>query len=434
VELLVQWDAEGIETYDPSRPIRLDPDLCTWVHTRLPEVDATGRRTTRTEWGEVIRCLRRFGLPAPTSRHRSALGAPLSDKPGVLTALGSSVVRASDNIYGTRHAVRLSRIALVPITGTVLVSGRHRDGLDWIDPVQGQAAEVLRDSALLKRDPYRITSLLASVEDREEVDATSTALELAIEVVLAATRAYPRAVIGKFNRMLSAAEASFASAENPDELDGEARPRTSLFLLQLIAAVGRLEQAMREVGDDFAARARVLHLGSSAVEDVETGFTQILASLAQLRSDTRTTVDMIGSTLSSAHLKIARAEANAAAEARARHLDETERRHATEAEQRGREQQLARTLAFLTSALLIPTLVAAVFGANVQLPRSNTEWGTYLMFTAMIGLGALSYALLREMDPTRDRPGWKMRLLPLAVAGISLAAATAIALDAPGTV
>lgn len=316
-------------TFDPREPTRLDPRRCTWVHTKLPEVDAAGRRTTRTDWSDVRQHLQRFGLPLPDASHQSALGAPLSDKSGVLTALGATVVRGSDSVYGTRFGVRLDR-----------EPGRSRR---------------------------------------------------------------------------------------------EAHPQTSLFLLQLIAAMGRLEGEMREVSDDLGTRIRARRLSGAAVEDVEAGFAQILGSLAQLRSDTRTTVDMIGSTLSSAHLKIARAEASAAAEARARHLEETRRRQVAEAKQREREQRLARTIALLTSVLLIPTLVASIFGANVELPRQETEWETYLMFASMVGLGTLSYALLRELDPTRKPPGWKMRLLPALIAVVSLAAAFAIAIEASGT-
>jgi Mg2+ and Co2+ transporter CorA len=347
----------------------------------------------------------------------------------VLTALGASVVDPWDNRYGGRRAVRFGRIALVPVTGNLLMSARHREGLDWIDPVQGSAAAALRRSALLKRDPYRVTSLLASIEARGRVGAATEAEELAIEIILATTQAYPRAVLDKFNAMLSAAEARFATIERPDDLDGEAQPRTSLSLLRLIAAVGRIEQAVRETGDDFERRTRARGLEGDEIEDVQASFDRILGSLTQIRGDTRTTVDMIGSTLSSAHLKIAREEAKAAADQRARHIAEAERRQAAEAEQREREQRLARSIALLTSVLLIPTLVASVFGANVELPRERSIWGTYLMFAIMIGLGALSFALLREFDPTRDRPGWKMRTAPLLIALISLTGATALALE-----
>lgn len=429
IELLAQWGPEGMETHDPKRPTRLDSRLCTWVHTKLPEVDAAGRRTTRTDWRVVRHCLQSFGLPLPRPDHQSALGAPLSDKPGVLTALGASVVDPWDNRYGGRRAIRLGRIALVPVTGNLLMSARHREGLDWIDPAQGPAAAALRRSALLKRDPYRVTSLLASIEARGRVGAGTAAENLAIELVLATTQAYPRAVLGKFNEMLNAAEARFASIEGPDDLDGETQPGTSLSLLRLIAAVGRIEQAVREASDDFERRTRARGLDGDEIGDVQTSFDRILGSLAQIRGDTRTTVDMIGSTLSSAHLKIARAEAKAAADQRARHVAETEGRLAAEAEQREREQRLSRAIALLASVLLIPTLVASVFGANVALPRERSAWGTYLMFATMVGLGALSYTLLREFDPTRNPPGWKMRIVPMLLALVSLAGAAAIALE-----
>lgn len=433
IELIAQWTPQGLLTYNPERPTRLDPRFCTWVHTKLPEIDAAGMRTTRTDWGAVKRCLQRFGLPLPDPHHQSALGAPLSEKPGVFTALGTAVVKGSHNLYGTRRAVRLSRIALVPVAQGLLISGRHRDGLDWIEPTHGEAAAVLRESALLKRDPYRATSLLASIQARGRVVAVARAEDLAAEIILAATQAYPRAVLDRFNGMLNAAEARFARIATPDDLDGDAQPQTSLSLLQLIAAVGRLEQALREARDDFESRTEARGLKGPEIGDVEAGLDRILASLAQLRGDTRTTVDMIGSTLSSAHLKIAREEVKAADEQRARHVAETERRQDAEAEQREREQRLARAIALLTSVLLIPTLVASVFGANIELPQERTWWGTCLMFATMIGLGALSFALLREFDPTRQTPGWKMRATPLLIAGVSLSGGAIVALEWFGT-
>ncbi|MGN6201859.1 MAG: CorA family divalent cation transporter [Solirubrobacterales bacterium] len=346
----------------------------------------------------------------------------------MLTALGTSVVDPWDNRYGGRRAVRFGRIALVSIDRTVLLSARHREGLDWIDPVTGPAAAALRRSALLKRDPYRVTSLLASIDARGRVGSRTHGETLAVEIVLATTQAYPRAVLDKFNEMLSAAEARFASIQRPDDLDGEAQPRTSLSLLRLIAAVGRIEQAVRETSDDFERRTRARGLIGEEIADVQAGFGRILGSLTQIRGDTRTTVDMIGSTLSSAHLKIAREEAKAAADQRARHLAEAERRQAAEAEQREREQRLARSIALLASVLLIPTLVASIFGANVDLPQEHTTSGTELMFATMIGLGAVSYMLLREFDPTRERPSWGRRALPLLLAVLSLSAAVSIAL------
>jgi hypothetical protein len=417
IELIAQWDSTGTPTaYRPGQePVELDPGLCTWIHTRLPEVDPSGRRATRTDWEKVSDQVRGMGLVPPSPEQQSALGTPLSDKPGVLTALGAAVITARDNRFGSRDAVRLTRISLVPVSPSVLVSARHRDGFDWVDPVELEEIPQLRDLVLRKRDPYRSTSLLASIVANDWVEASTRADELAIELVLAVSQAYPRTVLDKFSRRLSQVEQALVDlGEIPDPHQvGDSRALSNL--LCLIAAVGRLEQEMNFVLDDLEFRTKGRAWEGIRVAAAEASLRRALDSLGRLRGDARTTVDMIGSTRASAHLKIA------------------EEQRVEESQQREREQRLARTIALLTSALLIPTLVASVFGANVSLPREGTVWKTWLMFTCMVGLGSLAYGLLREMDPTRDLPPRAVRVAPYLLGLAALGAGVVIAIGGLGT-
>jgi CorA-like Mg2+ transporter protein len=432
IELTAQWDLDGgVITRQPGRdgePLR--QDFCTWAYAHMPEVDSHGNRTTRTNWDAVGAYLRKLGMTPPGREERSALGAPLSDKEGVYTALGASVVTARDNRFGAHEVVRLSRVALVPVTARELLSTRHRDGLNWLEPLKPIEAAAMRRAALRKRDPYRATSLIANIEAGGRVTGITSAEELAIEVVLAATQAYPRAVLDSLNQILSDAEERFALFE-PDDLEQEAHSHTSSMLLHLIATVGQLEREMHKVGDDFELRTTLRGIDNPAVDAVQANFKRTLDGLARIRGDARTTVDMIGSTLSSAHLQVARREAKEASEQRERQRQEAERRQAAEAAQREREQRLSRSVALLASVLLIPTLVASVFGADVTLPRENSVWQTWLMFATMVGLGSLSYAALRELDPTRGKAPGPVRFLLYAVPAVAIAAAAAIALGKP---
>jgi len=48
------------------------------------------------------------------------------------------------------------------------------------------------------------------------------------------------------------------------------------------------------------------------------------------------------------------------------------------------------------------------------------------MLSCTAGLGSATYAVLRELDPTRDRPGFWSRLLAFGLAVVSIAAAVMI--------
>ena len=59
--------------------------------------------------------------------------------------------------------------------------------------------------------------------------------------------------------------------------------------------------------------------------------------------------------------------------------------------QRTESDRLQRAATVLASFVLIPSLVAAVFGANVSLPAANTKAGLTAMVLFMFGFGLASW-------------------------------------------
>lgn len=387
-------------------------------------MDSAGVRTTRTNWNSVNRDLGQLGLPQIDAAKQKALRSPMSPEPMVLTMFGAFVVEAKDNRFGVRRGIRIVRLALVPISGYVLASARHRDGLDWIDPSNGASSSLLRAIALRKRDPLRTTSLRSAVTNGGRVNAATSAEELALEVIYAATLAFPRSLHAMLSVYLSEAEEGFAQdAARQSEVSSA---RETSRLLHLIAAVGRLELEVRAVHEDFLQRTGAWR-PLSRIDEIDENYKTILARLERLRADARTVVDMFSSAVSSAQLELARTEARSAASERERRDRDADARRSAEDGVRQREQRLARIIAVATSVLLIPTLVASIFGANVKLPREGSAWETWLMVACMLGLGSGAYAALQALDPTREQVHFIARVVPIGISAAALTAAVLIA-------
>jgi Mg2+ and Co2+ transporter CorA len=61
-------------------------------------------------------------------------------------------------------------------------------------------------------------------------------------------------------------------------------------------------------------------------------------------------------------------------------------------------ERFQRLLTLVGTTVLVPGLVAAVFGANVDFPGRDTLYGFWAMLCFMIASGAASYALLRSFE------------------------------------
>jgi hypothetical protein len=64
-------------------------------------------------------------------------------------------------------------------------------------------------------------------------------------------------------------------------------------------------------------------------------------------------------------------------------------------EQAARSRRLQGALAVVTAVLLVPTLIAGLFGSNTQVPGQGQWWGFYLMLGLMVGGAAITYRLTR---------------------------------------
>jgi uncharacterized membrane-anchored protein len=66
-------------------------------------------------------------------------------------------------------------------------------------------------------------------------------------------------------------------------------------------------------------------------------------------------------------------------------------------------ERFQRLLTLVGTTVLVPGLVAAVFGANVKFPGEGTVTGFWAMLLFMVGAGAGSYALLRTLEGSNRR-------------------------------
>jgi hypothetical protein len=389
-------------------------------------VNAEGKRTTRTNWDHVNSRLRERGLGPLDSAQGRSLRSPLSDASAAFTALGGFVVRARDKGVGVRTGVRFVRFTLLPLGSHVMISARHRDGIAWIDPPGGADPDRLRESALLKEDPYSGQALLNAVEQSGRIGPASSAHDLIFEILHASTRAYQRSLLAKLNELLNRAEERFA-AETVDAtttgVSGGSPPTAQL--LSLISAIGQITPEIREVREDLVRRCETSPFARA--EEIDSNYGRILDRLEQLRADARTAVDMFASTISSAQLELSRSEAAAAAAERTRRDEDADARREREAEQQRRDRRLAQVVTVATSVLLIPTLVASIFGANVKLPREGTVWETWLMVACMLGFGSLTFAVLSGLGPAQMKSGRVRKWTPYILATVALAAAALIA-------
>jgi Mg2+ and Co2+ transporter CorA len=102
------------------------------------------------------------------------------------------------------------------------------------------------------------------------------------------------------------------------------------------------------------------------------------ARVRSLIQDVRTSVDMMASTVASRQLVIAHRQ-----EERAR-------------EQMLRNERFMRDATLVTSLVLLPTLIATIYGANVALPFKNEVAGALLLLASMAIGAALAWLAIRR--------------------------------------
>jgi len=369
VDAVVAWHGTGRSVFSgkdvaSARGDELTGSFLVWVHVRMPEVDTANKRTVRARWEPVWNALAALGsTAAPRPLH--PLAAPMSSKFDVMLAFGGVRIEATDPERGRRNAFRASRIALLAVDQQLLVSARHRDGLIWLDQLADARPAVLRESAGRKRDPYKVSSLLATLDKRSAVDSSASAKDLANELILAVTRSYARLLDDAIDFVRQAeTRLSAVSTQGPsaDSNSHDARSPGE-DLLTTMVGLGQLEGQLRR------ARADADRVGADPEGEIVRNFGTAIDGLDRVRSEARALIDMIASTVAGEQLQLARSEAKSTA-------------------------SLTRGASILASTLLVPTLVAGLFGANVVLPRSESVWGTWLMLSVIVAAGSGTYALL----------------------------------------
>ena len=124
----------------------------------------------------------------------------------------------------------------------------------------------------------------------------------------------------------------------------------------------------------------------------------------------------------------------------ARQAEREGRRADHEAVRDRRLARLQRVATLVASAILVPALVASIFGANVPVPGQGTRRGWWAMTALMVGGGALTFALIsaiesgqglrlkrRSVAAMRDRERGReaSRILPLAILVFGIVVVTA---------
>lgn len=101
------------------------------------------------------------------------------------------------------------------------------------------------------------------------------------------------------------------------------------------------------------------------------------------------------------------------------------------AEDAKRDSKFQEIVTFIGALVLLPALVAAIYGANVSLPSQNTTTGFVILLTSMVATACVSLWALRAAQESRTEAHWLSGRgqRPLLCSGVLLAlAAVAIAL------
>ena len=95
-----------------------------------------------------------------------------------------------------------------------------------------------------------------------------------------------------------------------------------------------------------------------------------------------------------------------------------------------RTSRLQRTITLLATVVLLPGLVASIYGANIAVPGRDRTAGTVVLVGAMLAIGAVSAWLVGALDRERPEAGWfqppRQRWL-IAFAALTAAASVVIA-------
>ncbi len=343
--------------------------------------DGSDQPLARWETDEVVELLRALGLD-------SRLLAAAIDPTG-LRRLRFRGVQAPFLMLDDQDAVRgFASLMFVPMAANVLVEIEH--GRVLVDP-----AAPLDPLAFHAMDAHTVwTAFLGDAQ------GLAPALGLrALSTIDRGLRAISRRAIALEAGIAQAVTSGFSDAE--DETRVRALTRELLATTGVTGAVAGRLAASRDAGAGDRGRTAINHPYDRCMSELE----RLMDAVAARRDDLR-------------------AVAKTAADA-ATMLGLMEQQI-----QGRRTSRLQRTITLLATVVLLPGLVASIYGANIAVPGRDRTAGTVVLVGAMLAIGAVSAWLVGALDRERPEAGWfqppRQRWL-IAFAALTAAASVVIA-------
>jgi Mg2+ and Co2+ transporter CorA len=325
------------------------------------------------------------GLFAPRLGHRGS---------GTFTAFGVDASPALAEKLGAFSCVRSVRVSLVALPGC-LVTVRHRPNV-WVgrrsDASVLDAARALGEPP--EADAFAGSAALHRVAEArwlERPDQSSVA-DLTLVVLRLLSGSLQPAVSYLAGRLDEAEQVYFSVLDSADDrLDDAALRTAQRNLFELAGVLASFGRELSTLTDNIPAEPGDWIVDEADAQEAQAAvreYRDAMTAIRDLRQDLRTSVDMTASTLASHQLVIASRQ-----EERAR-----EQLRLAE-EQRDRNDRFMRDATLIASLVLLPTLVATVYGAEVALPLKNRAAGTALMLAVMLVLAFAAWQALRTRYP-----------------------------------
>jgi Mg2+ and Co2+ transporter CorA len=366
---------DGVLWLDFFKP-RPDGPRPPYVYHVSPVVDALQRAGVATTSGDIVDLV----------GTRQTVGLKRRD---ALTAFGVGV-GDNDQLEAIGAGALLVAVpATLLVFPRCLVTVRHLP-MFWVGRRIDERTLGLIHSTIAPEDepfatPTRLCDPVSERWARAPDAATATDLAQLALGELAATLAPG---IDYLSRRLESAEHGYFRVLETEEIaEDELRSaqRRLFELARLIAEFGRAAYFFGawtplDPRDWFTERTE-----TAEAERVKREYAQAVDRIRALRQDLRASVDMMASTVASRQLVIA-------------HRQEGQARQqlALAEEQRERNERFMRDATLVASVVLLPTLVATVYGSNVALPFKNRLAGSILLIAAMVIGAALAWLVLRR--------------------------------------
>jgi Mg2+ and Co2+ transporter CorA len=302
-------------------------------------------------------------------------------------------LREAADTYCSMRSVRIVVIAAFP---NCLVTLRDRPeywlGRPLDDPTRTRIRALNEPPGL---EPFGSRLTFQDPVQRQWMarDRASTALDLASFVLLELSSTFEPAY-RELADLLDREEEAYFSIIDAEALalDTRALQHTQRNFFQLGSVLSMFNRNLSSFSEQALDRGKWLGNFSERADlgQVQLNHRDALTAVQDLRQNLRASLDMMASTLASKQLVISY------------HHEQRAREQVRLAEeQRERNESFARAATLVATLILLPTLVATFYGANVGLPFRNRTLGTAVLLTTMILAGLLGWLLIRFRNPYR---------------------------------